>query len=93
MITAPGAPLTGLAVPLSTPPSPSPNHHTPAAQATDAASAGRTVRRHAMPAPSSSWIVANIAFASTACCSTRLACQIIGRAMKPGLPTALSASV
>ena len=33
MITAPGAPLSGLAVPLSTPPSPSPNHHTAAAQA------------------------------------------------------------
>ena len=39
MITAPGAPLSGLAPPFSTPPSPSPNHHTPIDQAIDAARA------------------------------------------------------
>ena len=36
MITAPGAPLTGLALLVSTIPSPSPNHHTPSAQAIEA---------------------------------------------------------
>ena len=65
MITAPGAPLTGLAAPVSTIPSPSPNHHTPSDQATEAASATRTVGRQAIPMPSSSWIVANIVFSST----------------------------
>ena len=65
MITAPGAPLSGLAAPLSTPPSPSPNHHTPSDQAIEAASATRTVGRNAMPRPISSWIVAKIVLSST----------------------------
>jgi hypothetical protein len=65
MITAPGAPLTGLASPVSTIPSPSPNHHTPSAQAIEAASATRTAGRHAIPMPSSTWMVAKIAFSST----------------------------
>ena len=66
MITAPGAPLTGLALLVSTIPSPSPNHHTPSAQAIEAASASRTVGRHAIPIASSSWMVAKIEFSSTA---------------------------
>ena len=66
MITAPGAPLTGLARPVSTIPSPSPNHHTPSDQAIEAASAVRTVGRQAIPIPSSTWTVAKIAFSSTA---------------------------
>ena len=65
MITAPGAPLSGLAVPASTPPSPSPNHHTPSDQAIDAPRASRSVGRHAIPSPSSNWIVAKIAFSAT----------------------------
>ena len=66
MITAPGAPLTGLALPVSTIPSPSANHHTPTAHAIEPASASRSVGRQAIPIPSSSWTVANIAFSSTA---------------------------
>ena len=65
MTTAPGAPLTGLALLVSTIPSPSPNHHTPSAQAMEAASATRTVGRHAIPIASSSWMVAKIEFSST----------------------------
>ena len=65
MITAPGAPFSGLAPPSSIPPSPSPNHHTPIAQAIDAARAIRTVGRNAMPRPSSNWIVAKIVLTST----------------------------
>ena len=64
MITAPGAPLSGLAAPLSTPPRPSPNHQTPSAQAMEAASASRAVGRNAMPSPSSSWIVAKTVFSA-----------------------------
>jgi len=62
MITAPGAPLTGLAVPFRTPPSPSPNHQTAADHTIEAASAGRIVGRKAIPRPSSSWMVAKAAF-------------------------------
>ena len=49
---------TGLAVPVSIPPSPSPNHHTPRAQTIDAPSATLTVGRQAMPRASRSWMVA-----------------------------------
>ncbi len=65
MITAPGAPFSGLATPFSIPPSPSPNHHTPIAQAIDAARASRTVGRNAMPSPISIWIVAKRVLIST----------------------------
>ena len=65
MITAPGAPLTGLALLVSTIPRPSPNHHTPTAQAIEVASATRTVGRQAIPIASSTWIVAKIASSST----------------------------
>ena len=68
MITAPGAPFSGLAAPLSTPPSPSPNHQTPSAHAIEAASASRTVGRQAIPRPISSWMVAKIVFTSTRWC-------------------------
>ena len=93
MITAPGAPLSGLAAPLSTPPSPSPNHHTPSDQRTEAASATRTVGRNAMPSPSSSWIVAKMALSSTMWWSTRFAFQVMGFAMTAGLPSAVPASI
>ena len=58
MITAPGAPLTGLALPVSTIPSPSPNHHTPSAQAIEAASASAhraAARRSPSPAAPGWW--------------------------------------
>ena len=93
MITAPGAPFSGLAAPVSTPPSPSPNHHTPSAHRTEAASATRTVGRNAMPSPSSSWTVAKIALSSTMWWSTRVAFQVIGLAMTAGLPSAVPASI
>jgi hypothetical protein len=44
-MTAPGPPLTGLAPPFSTPPRPSPNHHTASDHAIEAPSATRTVGR------------------------------------------------
>ena len=78
MITAPGAPFTGSAAPLSTPPRPSPNHHTPSDHTTEAARATRTVGRHAMPSPSRIWMVAKIAFSSTRWCSTSVAFQLMG---------------
>src|ERR1700733_13207398 len=93
MITAPGAPLSGLAPPLSTPPSPSPNHHTPSDQRTEAARGARTVGRNAMPSPSSSWIVAKTALNSTRWWSIRVASQVIGFAMTAGLPSAVPASI
>ena len=51
MITAPGAPAITFASGVSRPPKPSPSHHTPSAQATEAPSASLTVGRHAMPSP------------------------------------------
>ena len=63
MITAPGAPLTGLAVPVSTKPSPSPSHQTASAQATEAASAILVAGRQAIPSASTSWMDAKLAFA------------------------------
>ena len=41
--TLPGAPVSAVAVPVSTMPRPSPKNHTPRAQAKDTARAGRTV--------------------------------------------------
>ena len=46
-----------------------------------------------MPRPSSSWIVAKIVLSSTRWCPTRVAFQVIGRAITAGLPAALSASI
>jgi hypothetical protein len=54
MITAPGAPSHGLALPVSTPPRPSPSHQTAMDQATEAASANLTAGRQAIPMASSS---------------------------------------
>ncbi len=91
-MTAPGAPLTGLAVPFSTPPRPSPNHHTAAAQATEPASATRTAGRQAMPSPSASWMLANAALVAAGLCWTRAAAQRTESARNAGLPSALAAS-
>src|ERR1022692_1354848 len=93
MITAPGAPLSGFAFPVSTAPSPSPSHHTPSDQATEAPSAILTVGRQAIPMASSSCTVANAEFIATACCSMRRADQMIGSATTAGLPAAEAASV
>ena len=64
-MTAPGPPATALSGVASTPPRPSPSHHTASDQAIDAPSATRTVGRQAMPRPSSSWMVANTALSRT----------------------------
>ena len=45
MSTAPGAPVSALAVPVSSMPRPSPKTQTPATQAKDSARAGLTVGR------------------------------------------------
>src|SRR5690242_2249469 len=88
-ITAPGAPVNGLAVPVSTPPSPSPSHHTATAQAIEAASAALTVRRHSRPRARNSWMVAKSALQTAMCCIIRFADQVIGVAMTAGLPSAV----
>ena len=85
--------MTGLACPVSTPPRPSPSHHTPSAQPTEAASASLTAGRHAMPRARASWIVANTALAATLCRSTSPAFHRIGRAITAGLPWAAVASI
>ena len=46
-----------------------------------------------MPRPSSNWMVAKIVLSSTRWCSTRVASQLIGRAMTDGLPGAVAASI
>jgi hypothetical protein len=85
--------VTGLAAPVSTPPRPSPSHHTATDQMTDPASASRTVGRQAIPRPSTSWIVAKAAFVGTGWCSMIPAAQLIGSATKAGLPAPLAASI
>src|SRR5260370_42350926 len=85
MITAPGAPLTGFAVPASTPPRPSPNHQTPSDHAIEAASAALTVGRQAIPRAISSCTVANAALITVRWCPTSQASQLIGRATTAGL--------
>src|SRR5712664_294271 len=93
MITAPGAPLTGLALPASTDPSPSPSHQTASDQATDAPSAIFTVGRRAIPSASSNCTVAKTEFAATACCPMMRADHVIGAATITGLPSADAASM
>src|SRR5215467_750236 len=93
MITAPGPPITGFAVPASTPPSPSPTHQTPRAQGIEAASATLTVGRQAIPTPMNSCTLANAALAQVGWSATRRADQVMGSAMNPGLPAAIPASI
>src|SRR5579875_2448903 len=61
-MTAPGAPVTGVALPVSTPPRPSPSHHTDSDHTTLPASAALTVGRHSRPTAMASWMVAKAAF-------------------------------
>src|SRR5262250_1749239 len=89
MITAPGPPITGFAVPASTPPSPSPAHQTPRAQGIEAASATLTAGRQAMPTARNSCTLANAALAQVGWPATRRADQVMGSAMNPGLPAAI----
>ena len=49
--TAPGAPVSGLAIFMNSIPNASPNHHTTNAHANETASAGLTVRRDRIPTP------------------------------------------
>jgi hypothetical protein len=86
MITAPGAPSHGLALPVSTPPRPSPSHQTATDQATEAASAYLAAGRQAIPMAMISWMVAKAAFVSAGCCSMMPADQVIGTATTRGLP-------
>src|SRR5215471_6431346 len=93
MITAPGPPITGFAVPASTPPRPSPTHQTPRAQGIEAASATLTVGRQAMPTARNSCTLANAALVQVGWPATRRADQVMGSAMNPGLPAAIPASI
>src|SRR5580693_2534587 len=92
MSTAPGPPITGFAVPLSTPPNPSPNHQTPSAQGIEAASATLTAGRHAMPAPINSCTLAKAALVQVGWFAIRRADQVMGSATNHGLPDADAAS-
>ena len=78
--------MSGLASPLSTPPRPSPNHHTASAQTTLPASAARTAGRHSSPAPSSSWVTANAAFQAAGACRTSRVNAMAGPVTPAGLP-------
>src|SRR5450759_971798 len=93
MSTAPGAPLTGLAFPVSTDPSPSPSHQTPSDQAIEAPRAILTVGRQAIPRASSHCTVAKLVFSAAPWCSTSLAAQVMGLAITAGLPGAVAASI
>ena len=81
MMTAPGAPLTGLAVPFRTPPRPSPSHHTASDHTTELASASLSVGRQAIPRPSASWMNAKIALVAVGWSAMIRADQVIGSAM------------
>src|SRR6185437_15795701 len=82
----------GLALPVSTPPRPSPSHQTAMDQATEAASANLTAGRQAIPSAMISWMVAKAAFVTAGYCSTMPADQVIGSEMRRGLPWADMAS-
>src|SRR5664280_937607 len=86
MITAPGAPSTGLAAPLRTPPSPSPTHHTATDHAMDAPSPTFTVGRQAMARAMAICTRAKKLSVSTAWCPMDVPDQLIGLAMRDGLP-------
>ena len=62
MKTDPGAPVSAVAVPVKSMPSPSPRTQTPRAQKNDTTSAGRTVRRKSSPVPMHNWIRAKNVF-------------------------------
>src|ERR1700724_147061 len=91
-MTAPGAPVTGLAVPVSTPPSPSATHHTPSDQAIDTARAGLTVGRHSRATAMASWVRANAVFQAAGLCVIRRSAHRAGRATTAGLPEAVGSS-
>src|SRR3954454_6246542 len=93
MITAPGAPsFQGLALPVSTPPRPSPSHQIATDQATEPASANLAAGRQAIPRAMISWMVAKATFVTIGCCSMMPADQVIGSEMRGGLPWADVAS-
>src|SRR6266702_4093019 len=91
-MTAPGAPVTGLAVPVSTPPSPSLSHHTPSDQATDTARAALTAGRHSRPTAMASWVRADAVFQAGRSCAIRWSAHRAGLAKTAGLPVAVGSS-
>src|ERR1700677_618748 len=93
MMTAPGAPLTGLAVPLSTPPRPSPIHHTPNDQPMEATRAAFRVGRQAIPRPNATCQKANTASVATAWLPMVRPDQWIGAASTCGFPADMVAII
>src|SRR6266536_3781481 len=85
-MTAPGAPVARLAVPVSTPPSPSATHHTDSDQRMDTARAALTVGRHSRPTAIASWMRANAVFQAGTLCVIRWLAHRAGLAMTAGLP-------
>ena len=83
---APGAPVSGLALPVRIPPRPSPSSHTASPQAIVAASAAFTAGRQSSPRPMASWMVAKTALNSAAACSRRWPAPVTESAIAAGLP-------
>src|SRR5438874_11859721 len=91
-MTAPGAPVSGLAVPVSTPPSPSATHHTASDQTTDTARAALTVGRHSRPTAMTSWVRADAVFHTGRSRAIRWSAHRAGLANTAGLPMAVGSS-
>ena len=85
-MTAPGAPVSGDAAPVSSRPNPSPNHQTPKAQIAMATMAGFTVRRNSIPTPMASWMAPKKKFHTPASGRTKCARLVIDHANGAGWP-------
>ena len=78
---------------MSTPPRPSPNHHTSDAHPIDAARATLTVGRQAMPRPSRIWMAAKAASVPTEWSAMMRDAHSTEWATGVGLPCAVGASI
>jgi hypothetical protein len=81
-----------LVPPVSTPPRPSPSHHTASDHTIDAPRASRTVGRQKRPRASASWMRANPVLKRTMWWARRFEDQVMGPAITDGLPAALDPS-
>ena len=91
--TAPGAPVSGDAAPVSSMPKPSPNHHTPKAQTVMTTMAGFTVLRKNMPTPMHSWSAPKRKFQTPASGRTKWASCVIDHDTGAGWPCAIGSII
>ena len=91
--TAPGAPVSGDAAPVSSMPKPSPNHQTPKAQIAMATMAGFTVRRNSIPTPMPSWSAPKKKFHTPASGRMKCASWVIDHATGAGWPWAIGSII